>query len=98
MKENNSGKSFLLGILVGGAVGAIFALLYAPTSGKRLRKEIVHKKDELVKDANKYLRKAKIQASEIIDEGRRKAEEIIYDAKKKVASLTDTAGSLVKRN
>lgn len=96
MNSKNSGKKFLIGVISGAFAGSLIALLYAPTSGKRLRKDIVRKKDELIKDANKYLRKARVQAVEIIEDGKRKAEEIIYETKKKVEDLTDSATKLVK--
>jgi gas vesicle protein len=38
MEDNNRGtKGFLLGLLAGGVVGGIVALLYAPKSGRELR-------------------------------------------------------------
>ena len=42
MAEENNGmaKGMLVGFLAGSVVGAIIALLYAPKSGKELRKDI----------------------------------------------------------
>lgn len=36
-------KSFLRGLLLGGLVGAVAALLYAPKSGKEMRRDIKRK-------------------------------------------------------
>ncbi len=52
-QENNFGKGLMLGFLAGGAIGAAFALLYAPKSGKELREEIKSKSDVYLDDAEK---------------------------------------------
>lgn len=41
-----SGKSFLLGIMVGGVVGATATLLSTPTSGRELRSKVVNQTTE----------------------------------------------------
>jgi len=45
MQEDNSGmlKGLIIGVLAGGAVGALVALLYAPKSGRELRADIKEK-------------------------------------------------------
>jgi len=62
-KEKNLSKGLLIGFLAGGAIGAIIALLYAPKSGKELRKDIKDKADEymgeVIGDLNS--RRGKIQ-------------------------------------
>jgi gas vesicle protein len=45
--SNDGGSDFIKGLLVGGAIGAVVALLYAPKSGKETREELAKKKDEL---------------------------------------------------
>ncbi len=46
MAENNGMvKGLVIGLLAGGAIGAIVALLYAPKSGKELRADIREKAD-----------------------------------------------------
>lgn len=40
MTTNKKGKEFLVGVAVGGFIGAISALLFAPKSGKELREDI----------------------------------------------------------
>lgn len=45
--EKKSTKSFLLGFLAGGAIGAIVALLYAPKSGKEMREDLREKKPRI---------------------------------------------------
>ncbi len=59
-------KCFLAGLGIGGVVGAILGILYAPQSGKETREAIKDKKDELlhygagfVDKSKEYLNKGK---------------------------------------
>ena len=50
---NSYAKGFLLGAIIGGAVGAITALLFAPKPGKELREELSYRSKDLIeKDLN----------------------------------------------
>ncbi len=90
-KDNNSGKNFLIGLIAGGAVGAIIALLYAPKSGKELRNDIKLKTDGMLDDADRYLADAKDKANNMINEGKKKSEKLISDAKSKSDELLKDA-------
>ena len=86
--SSSSSKSFIIGLLAGGAIGSIAALLYAPKSGRELRKDIGKKSREVVKETGQYVDSAKTRATEIIADGRKKAESLINEAKKKADSIT----------
>ena len=88
MSHNNNDKmkGFLTGFIAGGIVGGILALLYAPMSGKKLRRRIGQTKDELVEDVSEYYEAGKEKAGEIIKEGKKKAETIVNEAKKIVSN------------
>lgn len=90
-RDNGLGKGVLLGFLAGSAIGAIIALLYAPKSGKELRGDIKEKTDEFLDNGSEYLANAKVKATEIINEGKKRSEKIISDAKVKVDSLLQDA-------
>jgi gas vesicle protein len=45
--KKGSCKAFLLGSFLGGVIGSISALLFAPKEGKKLRKDIVDKYNDL---------------------------------------------------
>jgi gas vesicle protein len=94
MEEKTNAKGFMLGLLAGSIIGGLMALLYAPKSGKDLRKDITKKRKELTKDAEHYLGSAKHKAAEIISDGRKKAEDLISEAKKKAGSLSNGAEKL----
>ena len=90
-QENNFGKGLMLGFLAGGAIGAAFALLYAPKSGKELREEIKIKSDDYLDDAEKYIAEAKDRAINLINEGKKKSDKLIKDAKVKSDKLMKDA-------
>lgn len=94
MEDRSNAKGFLLGLLAGGVIGGMAALLYAPKSGKDLRKDINKKRKELVHDAEEYIDSAKAKATEIISNGRKKAEDLISEARKKAGSLSTGAEKL----
>ena len=89
--ENNIGKGLLIGLLTGGAIGAIIALLYAPKSGKELRSDIKQKADDYFDEAEKYITEAKVKAKDLINEGKRRSEKLITDAKTKSDELLKDA-------
>lgn len=71
-RDNEMGKGLLIGFLAGSVIGSVIALLYAPKSGKELRKDIKDKTDDFMEDAEKYLADAKEKAVDLINEGKKK--------------------------
>lgn len=68
--DNNNGQSFLaflIGLLVGGLVGAAVALLYAPQSGEETRAVIREKSIELKEQAAEQAAALREQAQQRID-------------------------------
>jgi len=97
MSDNNhSVKGFIIGFLAGGTVGAIVALLTTPKSGKDFRADIKQKSDEYFDEANKYFSDAKIKASELINEGKRKYAMIMNDVKSKPEEMLNDAERVFK--
>lgn len=94
--ENNLSKGLLIGFLAGGTIGAITALLLAPKSGKELRADIKQKSEEYFDEAEKYLAEAKDKARDLINEGKKKSERIIYDAKLKSDDILKDAEKIFK--
>jgi gas vesicle protein len=92
--DKNIGKGLFIGLLTGGAIGAILALLYAPKSGRELRKDIKDKTDEYIGDAERYIADAKDKAKSLINEGKKKSEKIIDDAKTKSEAILKDAEKL----
>src|SRR5690625_2777490 len=78
--SNNNGRDFLIGALIGSAVGATVALLFAPKPGRELRQDINQGtkqafdkagewKDIAQEKSVEYTEKAKLKGSELRDKG-----------------------------
>lgn len=88
MRESNSkAKTFLLGALIGGAVGAVTALLFAPKSGRELRRDIVDSTTDMYDRATDFV-------SNTIQEGKNKAQGIIDAAKRQADSLLNKSSDI----
>jgi gas vesicle protein len=48
---SNQIEGFIKGIILGGAIGALIGILYAPQSGRKTRKDINRKAEELLTKA-----------------------------------------------
>lgn len=79
MKSNDAGESLLM-FIVGFALGAGVALLTAPQSGKRTRKQMTR----LTEDAQEYLEEV---GQELVDKGRELVEQGRSLAKEKIAEV-----------
>ena len=64
MKSVKKMTGFFVSFLMGGAIGGGIALLYAPESGKRLRKDIGKKSNELLDEGKKMAYDTWIDAKE----------------------------------
>lgn len=88
-------KGFVIGAIIGGAIGAITALLLAPKSGRELRQELAEKSNELYGLASDYVSKFEENMSSSIsatvNEGKLRAENIIASAKKQAGEILSNA-------
>ncbi len=94
-KESNNVSLFFTGLLVGGVLGSVFAMLYTPFTGKKMRRNISKTTGDLLDDVNDYIETGKDKADEIFTDGKKKADEIIKDGKKKASALIDEAKKIV---
>jgi len=57
MSEGNGG--FFKGLFIGGLIGAVIGILYAPKSGKETREELARQADEIITKAKEDFEKNK---------------------------------------
>lgn len=96
MTQNNGLlKGLVIGLVAGGTIGAILALLYAPKSGKELRADIKEKADGLMDGAEEYMHAAKSKAGDIVSEAKKRSDQLITDAKRKADSLLEDADKII---
>lgn len=86
-KDDGMLKGLVIGLLAGGAVGAIVALLYAPKSGRELRADIKERADEFRDDADEYLTTVRTKAGDLVSEAKKRSDSLISDAKRKADTL-----------
>jgi gas vesicle protein len=95
-------------LLIGGGIGAIIALLFAPKSGQELREDIAdatRKGIDRTREAALYARDrageyyevGRTRAGEYYDLGRERASELYSTASEKVGELADSARTSASR-
>jgi gas vesicle protein len=94
---NKETGAFLKGLLIGGAVGAIIALLYAPKSGKETREDIKRRTEEFLEQADREIAELKRRAASLVSEGRRRAAELAEEAGEKVEQAKGAIGEKTGR-
>ncbi len=95
MNNNGIGKGLFVGFIAGGVVGAVLALLYAPKSGREFREDLGNKGDEYLDEAEKYITDARGKAKDLINEGKKRSERLINDAKNKSDELLKDAEKIL---
>ncbi|KAF0155842.1 MAG: putative gas vesicle protein [Syntrophaceae bacterium] len=81
MTEHEKPQDHLfLGLLIGGALGVLAGILFAPKSGTKLRSEIREKRNAVLKDAKEIYADASTKAKEIIEEATHQAMALKKDA------------------
>ena len=87
MADRSGGGEFFAGLVIGGLVGAVIALLTAPQSGEETRAQIRDASIELKDRANETITEAREKAEAITADARRRAEEITAEARKRADKM-----------
>lgn len=83
--EAKRAQDLVIGLLIGGALGALAGIFLAPKSGKELRSDIKEKGSELAKEAKELYADATAKAKAIIDEARYQAKVLRKEADQHLA-------------
>lgn len=94
-QNDRMGKGLMIGLLAGGAIGAVLALLYAPKSGKELRADIKEKADHLLEEAEHQIEVAKTKATQMVSEAKKRSDQLITDAQSKAHNLLTDADKVI---
>ncbi|CAH0117659.1 MULTISPECIES: YtxH domain-containing protein [unclassified Paenibacillus] len=73
---NDKGKTFMVGALIGGIVGSVTALLFAPKSGRELRKDIKEGAQQVGEKTQQVVKQVSEQTTAWIGKARSKAEDL----------------------
>jgi gas vesicle protein len=88
MSRNNG---YLKGLLFGGAIAAVISMLYAPKTGKEMRKDLRHGSRELYFETDKKVRELRRRAEKMLVEGRMQAQNLRARAQAKLTEAGTTA-------
>ena len=94
--ENQQGH-FCMGFLIGGILGALAGIFFAPKSGKELRSDIKEKGSEVLKEGKEIYADASTKAKEIIEVAKRQAEELKKEADRYLSEARQKAKEILAR-
>ncbi|MCX7831453.1 MAG: YtxH domain-containing protein [Actinobacteria bacterium] len=93
MERKDSGfMSFLLGLLVGGILG----LLYAPRPGKETREMIKKAVEEYTEEGKKIYQEKAQEIQEVVETSKKSAKEKLEEIKEKAEKLSETVSEKVR--
>jgi gas vesicle protein len=82
---------FIEGLIIGGLIGAVIGILYAPKSGKETREDIARKADEVLAKAKEEYNLAVEKSKKAYDATVAKLKALEETAKEKVEEAEDMA-------
>ena len=77
-----------LGVLIGGAIGALAGILFAPASGAHTRRRIREKSAEIKDTAVEMVDEGRARIEDFIDESRDRIGDFVQESKSEVRDLT----------
>lgn len=93
-REETSAATKLTYLLVGGGIGAILALLFAPKSGEELREDIADATRKGIEKSKVAASQIQEKAGEYYEVSREKAGELYQTAAEKASELSEKARSV----
>ena len=94
---SSQGKDFIKGIILGGAIGAVIGILYAPKSGREARKKIMRKTDDLLATAKEEYKKALERSKKTYESALKRIRDLELAAKEKVEHLEGGVAEFVEQ-
>jgi len=91
----NEKRDFVVGVLVGSAIGAAVALLYAPQPGDVTRDQIKTKAGEAKDRAADLATTAKVKATDLASTAKEKATTVAGTITEKAGTVKDSAAGMV---
>ncbi|MEO8573262.1 MAG: YtxH domain-containing protein [Pyrinomonadaceae bacterium] len=96
-REDSSVTNKLTYLLIGGGIGAVIALLFAPKSGTELREDIADVTRKGLEKSKEAASQLQERAGEYYEVGRERASEIYQTAQDKAGELGEKAKSAAAR-
>ncbi len=93
-RDETSAATKLTYLIVGGGIGAILALLFAPKSGQELREDIADATRKGIEKSKETAAQLQEKAGDYYEVSREKASELYQTASEKAGELTEKAKSV----
>lgn len=97
IKNKGRTEGLIIGAVLGAAAATVASLLFAPKSGKDLRKDISEGTSKTLEHADDYLDTAKKKGSKLVDDVEKSASEYLNLAGDKTDNAFSKAKGLFKR-
>jgi gas vesicle protein len=94
MADKNTGGLFVVGVLVGGAIGTVAGLLAAPRSGRETRRLLRKSAEALPELAEDLTTSVQLQADRLSESARRNWDETLIRLKDAVAAGIEASQSV----
>ena len=86
---SNSSTKFLEGLLLGGVLGFIGGILFAPKSGKELRQELADGSDEMYRQASTSISDFKDRGQQAVQDFQSRSDAVIKQATQQLQETRD---------
>ena len=96
-REDSSVTTKLTYLLIGGGIGAVIALLFAPKSGIELREDIADVTRKGIEKSKEAASQIQERAGEYYEVGRERANELYQTAQERAGELTEKAKGAAAR-
>ena len=90
-------RDFFVGILVGSAIGAAAALLYARQSGIETRQQLKDKTNQALDKTNELASQARGRANELVSQAQTRVSDMTSQARTKIDDLSGQAQGMIDR-
>ena len=97
-REHASVSTKLTYLLIGGGIGAVIALLFAPKSGVELREDIADATRKGIEKSRETAHHLQEVAGEYYEVSREKASELVHTAQEKAGQIGEKARSAAARS
>ena len=83
--DDFNGFNIGLGLFVGGAIGFLAGLMFAPKSGKELRSELKEKSCQIYGDTKQAISEAQMKTKSVIDDAMHRVDEFKKEAEHRLS-------------
>lgn len=88
--------TFIAGLTIGALIGSASALLLAPQSGKRTRRDLARRAERLGDSASERLSEAREEAGRLAERTRRESRRLARDARRRVDETSERLSEAVE--